>query len=100
VTSDIFQNPTCEAYFEKHSEAPRGKPRGSLLRRSKASGPTPPEQSSWLRRPDCEGWIFARLGGASGEAWAEPCEAQNAIPPCGKPQGFLAKKGKILSAKV
>ena len=26
--------------------------------------------------------------------FAEPCEAQNAIPPCGKPQGFLAKKGK------
>ncbi len=25
---------------------------------------------------------------------AEPCEAKNAIPPCGKPQGFLAKKGK------
>ena len=38
--------------------------------------------------------------------FAEPCEAKNAIlschsslgatedPPCGKPQGFLAKKGK------
>jgi len=25
--------------------------------------------------------------------FAEPCEAKNAIPPCGKPQGFLAKKG-------
>ena len=60
------------------SEAPRGirlrrasarqEPRGSLLRRSNASG--------------CEGWIFA-----------EPCEANNAIHPCGKPQGFLAKKG-------
>ena len=26
--------------------------------------------------------------------FAEPCEAKNAIPPCGKPQGFLAKKGE------
>jgi len=25
--------------------------------------------------------------------FAEPCEAKNAIPSCGKPQGFLAKKG-------
>lgn len=25
--------------------------------------------------------------------FAEPCKAKNAIPPCGKPQGFLAKKG-------
>jgi sugar phosphate isomerase/epimerase len=25
--------------------------------------------------------------------FAEPCEAGNAISPCGKPQGFLAKKG-------
>jgi len=34
-----------------NSEAPRGKPRG----------------------------IFARLGGAFGEAWAESCEAKDAI---------------------
>ncbi|MDP2989825.1 MAG: lipopolysaccharide heptosyltransferase II, partial [Kiritimatiellota bacterium] len=26
--------------------------------------------------------------------FAEPCEARNVIPPCGKPQGFLAKKGE------
>jgi hypothetical protein len=26
--------------------------------------------------------------------FAEPCEATEAIHPCGKPQGFLAKKGK------
>jgi beta-galactosidase/beta-glucuronidase len=59
-------------------EAPRGKPRG----------------------------IFARLGGASGEAWAEPCEAKNAILSCHsssgatedppqEPQGILAKKGDV-----
>jgi len=53
------------------SEAPRGPAvagRGSLLRRSNASG--------------YEGWIFA-----------EPCEAKNAIQPCGMLQGFMAKKG-------
>ena len=27
--------------------------------------------------------------------FAEPCEAKDAIPPCGKPQGFLAKKGEL-----
>ncbi|MDO9542067.1 MAG: hypothetical protein Q7J98_07060 [Kiritimatiellia bacterium] len=74
------------------SEAPRGTCLGGADRQS--------------RKPR---GIFARLGGAFrlrgsakrrygattvGEAWAEPCEAQNAIPPCGKPQGFLAKKGK------
>jgi len=26
--------------------------------------------------------------------FAEPCETQNAIPPCGKPHDFLAKKGE------
>ena len=26
--------------------------------------------------------------------FAEPCEAKDAISPCGKPQGFLAKKGE------
>jgi len=26
--------------------------------------------------------------------FAEPCEAKNAIPPCGKSQGFLAKEGE------
>ncbi|MBU4212598.1 MAG: hypothetical protein L6437_06215 [Kiritimatiellae bacterium] len=26
--------------------------------------------------------------------FAEPCEAGNAIPSCGKPQDFLAKKGE------
>ena len=29
--------------------------------------------------------------------FAEPCEAKDAIPPCGKPQGFLAKKGEPLN---
>ena len=27
--------------------------------------------------------------------FAEPCEAKDTIQPCGKPQGFLAKKGRI-----
>ena len=45
-----------------------------------------------------------RLAGTAGlagsetigrEALAKPCEARNAMPPCGKPQGFLAKKGRI-----
>ena len=51
----------------KKREAPRGEPRGNLLRRSSL--------------------------GYAGRVFAEPCEARNAIPPCGKPQGFLAKKG-------
>ena len=29
--------------------------------------------------------------------FAEPCEAKKNIHPCGKPQGFLAKKGKTLA---
>jgi len=29
--------------------------------------------------------------------FAEPCEAKDAIPPCGKSQGFLAKKGEPLN---
>ena len=79
------------------SEAPRGPAvagRGSLLRRSNASG--------------CEGWIFAEPCDLSGEALAKT-EAQNAIYPCGsllrrskasgcegrEPRSFLAKKGKI-----
>ncbi len=45
-------------------------PRGNLLR---------PDA---LRGRDYAGRVFARLGGASGEAWAEPCEAK------------MAKKGK------
>ena len=65
------------------SEAPRGLPRGNLLR---------PDA---LRGRDYAGRVFA-----------EPCEAKNAIPPCGNlpavlrpalqagPQGFLAKKGE------
>ncbi|MDD5484028.1 MAG: hypothetical protein PHP98_10355 [Kiritimatiellae bacterium] len=57
------------------SEAPRGKPRGILLLRNKASG--------------CEGWIFA-----------EPCEAKDTILPCGKPQGILAKKGEALPLRL
>ena len=57
---------------EPTSEAPHGKPRGNLLRRSSL--------------------------GYSGRVFAEPCEARNAIPPCGKPQGFLAKKGEALAA--
>ncbi|MBI2438551.1 MAG: RNA polymerase sigma factor [Lentisphaerae bacterium] len=59
-------------------EAPRGKPRGNLLRRSSS--------------------------GYAGRVFAEPCEAKDAIlssiaasatedPLCGRPQGFLAKKG-------
>ncbi|MCX6993579.1 MAG: PDDEXK nuclease domain-containing protein [Kiritimatiellaeota bacterium] len=62
--------PTIEEIEAELSEAPRGKPRGNLLRRSS-------------------------IGYAEGRVFAEPCEAKNAIPPCGKkPQGFLAKKGE------
>ena len=32
--------------------------------------------------------------------FAEPCEAKNVIPTCGKPQGFLAKKGAILCSHM
>ncbi|MBU1857310.1 MAG: hypothetical protein KKC28_10055, partial [Verrucomicrobia bacterium] len=53
----------------KSNEAPRGKPRGNLLCRSST--------------------------GYAGRVFAEPCEAKNAIPSCGLPQGFLAKKGKF-----
>ncbi|MBU0715266.1 MAG: hypothetical protein KJ964_07915 [Verrucomicrobia bacterium] len=67
------------------SEAPRGKPRGNLLRRSSI--------------------------GYAGRVFAEPCEARNAIvssivtlatedPPCGKPQGFLAKKGDLAGCDI
>jgi len=66
---ELLQSSACLPDCLLLSEAPRGKPRG----------------------------IFA-----------EPCEARNAIlssivrrggttedPPCGKPQGFLAKKGDL-----
>jgi hypothetical protein len=36
--------------------------------------------------------------GKSRGIFAEPCEAKNVIPPCGKPQDFLAKKGKPSAA--
>ena len=56
-------------------EAPRNKPQGNLLRRSSI--------------------------GYAGRVFAEPCEAKNAMPPCGKPQGFLAKKGgRVLKASA
>ena len=76
------------------SEAPRGKPRGNLLRRS-SSG--------------YAGRVFAEPSDLSGEALAKT-EAKNAIvssiatsatedPPCDKPQDFLAKKGgRVLKA--
>jgi len=91
--SQDFPHPRAYGAFPKFlraaldGEAPRGPAvagRGSLLRRSNASG--------------CEGWIFA-----------EPCEARNAIlschssagatedHPCDKPQDFLAKKGKTIA---
>ncbi|MDO9543059.1 MAG: hypothetical protein Q7J98_12160 [Kiritimatiellia bacterium] len=78
--------PDTPIQYAQNSEAPRGTCLGGADRQS--------------RKPR---GIFARLGGAfrlrgsakrrygattAGEAWAEPCEAQNAIPPCGKPQGF------------
>ncbi|MFA7160447.1 MAG: hypothetical protein WC299_14205, partial [Kiritimatiellia bacterium] len=38
---------------------------------------------------------IAGFATAGGWIFAEPCEATEAIHPCGKPQGFLAKKVKI-----
>jgi len=71
----VFGNELRKEYAV-NSEAPRGPDskrsgRGNLLRRSSS--------------------------GYAGRVFAEPCEAKDAIPPCGKPQGFLAKKGEPLN---
>jgi len=44
---------------------------------------------------NCEAKPYGEASrGKPRDIFAEPCEAKNAIPPCGKPQGFLAKKGE------
>ena len=55
----------CEVSFATKHEGYAGQvPRGNLLR------------PNTLRGRDYADRVFARLGGASGEAWAEPCEAR------------------------
>ena len=46
-----------------------------------------------IRKSEAPRGIFAEPCDLSGIALAKT-EARNAIPPCGKPQGFLAKKGE------